>query len=150
MADSFNIDNQRIISLIRKKKGTSQAAAGSIASIREALACVPVRNNAVEETVDTNGLSRLRYPLAYKPWFGRLAGVFGAEPHPLEKNIELDQLGSFCWQLIDNDRSVRMIIDDFKAEFSLQEQEACESVSAFIRELGRRGIIAITAPRERP
>ncbi|UZP66650.1 PqqD family protein [Desulfovibrio mangrovi] len=117
-------------------------------TMHEALSCIPVRNSVVEESVDDNGLVLLRYPLAYKPWFGKLAGLFGSSPQALEKRLQLDELGSFCWRLMNDTRSVREIIACFREHYSLQESEARDSVSAFVRELGRRGIIIVTAPED--
>lgn len=110
----------------------------------EALNMVPVRNQEVTETQMGNGLVQLAYPLAVKPWFGRLAEKVGMwDKRPMIKQIELDEMGTFVWQLIDGDHSVRQIAQEFVREYEVQPREAELSVTAFIKTIGQRGIIGL-------
>ncbi len=115
----------------------------------QALACIPCRTHLVqEERVDTDTL-RLRYPLAWKPWFGALAGRFGAwDSKPRTKRLELDLMGTAAWHLIDGKRSVREIVDRFAEQFGLQPREAEVSMTVFLKELGKRGLIVIQQGQE--
>lgn len=110
-----------------------------------ALACRPMRDDAVSVEEMENGLFRLTYPVRMRPWMvglmRRLRG--GREPEPMMKRIELDELGSAVWRLIDGRRSVRRIVAEFRAAHALGRREAELSVTAFIRELGRRGIVGL-------
>jgi len=113
----------------------------------QALDMVPVRNRAVEEEPAGEGLVRLAYPLAVKPWFGRMADAVGLwDGRPMTKRVELDELGSFVWDLIDGSRSVRDIARAFTDRYQVQPREAELSVTAFIRTIGRRGIIGLKDP----
>ncbi|QGY39091.1 PqqD family peptide modification chaperone [Pseudodesulfovibrio cashew] len=110
----------------------------------EALGMVPVRNTEVEETPLDGGLIRLAYPLAVKPWFGRLADKVGLwDGRPMIKQLELDEMGSFVWQRIDGRRSVRAIAQALVEEYEVQPREAELSVTAFLKTLGQRGIIGL-------
>lgn len=110
----------------------------------EALEMVPVRNEAVTEQSMPDGLVQLSYPLAVKPWFGRLAEKVGMwDKRPMIKQIELDEMGTFVWSLIDGDHSVRRIAEAFVAEYEVQQREAELSVTAFIKTIGQRGIIGL-------
>jgi len=110
----------------------------------EALDMVPVRNGAVTETPLADGLVRLAYPLAVKPWFGRLAAKVGMwDEKPMVKQVELDEMGTFVWERIDGERSVRRIAEEFTKSYEVQPREAELSVTAFIKTIGQRGIIGL-------
>lgn len=105
---------------------------------------VPVRNHAVEETPLDNGLVRLAYPLAVKPWFGRLAEKVGMwDRRPMTKRVELDEMGAFVWRRIDGERSVRRIAAEFTEAYGVQPREAELAVTTFIKTIGQRGIIGL-------
>lgn len=110
----------------------------------EALNMVPVRNREVAETEIADGLIQLAYPLAVKPWFGRMAEKVGLwDKRPMIKRLELDEMGTFVWRLIDGDHSVRQIAEAFVAHYEVQPREAELSVTAFIKTIGQRGIIGL-------
>lgn len=110
----------------------------------EALNMVPVRNTEVTETPLADGLVQLAYPLAIKPWFGRLAEKVGMwDKRPMVKQIELDEMGTFVWQRIDGKHSVRSIAEEFTEYYEVQPREAELSVTAFIKTIGQRGIIGL-------
>lgn len=111
----------------------------------EALRCVPVRNEMVEELPHGTTI-QLRYPLIWRPVIKKLACLLRAERRPAHKILELDELGHACWKLIDNQRSVQAIMDEFTHQYSLHPEETRVSVSAFIRELGKRGIVILRMP----
>ena len=111
---------------------------------QEALALRPVRNKDVTEEKQPNGIIRLNYPLTLKPWFGKWAQKLGKwDGRPMIKKLELDEMGGLAWRMIDGSNTVRDIIDAFIVEYGLQPKEAELSVTAFIKELGRRGIIGL-------
>lgn len=102
----------------------------------------PVRNRHVRETILEGGLVRLDYPVAVKPWFAGLAKRFGAwDGRPVSRALELDEMGSFCWNLIDAERSVRQMAGELAGRYKLPPREAEMAVAAFLRELGRRGVV---------
>ena len=105
---------------------------------------VPVRNEAVEETELPGGLVWLAYPLAVKPWFGRLADKVGLwDGRPMTKRVELDEMGTFVWRSIDGRNSVRAIAEMFAEAYEVQLREAELSVTAFIKTIGQRGMIGL-------
>jgi len=105
---------------------------------------VPVRNAEVKETPLNGGLVELAYPLAIKPWFGSLAEKVGLwDKRPMIKRIELDEMGSFVWERIDGNHTVRQIAEAFVDEYKVQPREAELSVTAFIKTIGQRGIIGL-------
>lgn len=113
-------------------------------SREDALACRPVREESVGEELLENDLFRLSYPVRVRPWMAGLMRRFGRrEPEPMVKRIELDELGSAVWRLIDGRRTVRQIVGEFQSAYRLGRKEAEVSVTAFLRELGRRGILGL-------
>jgi len=110
----------------------------------EALACIPVQNQAIQASQTAEGLVRLRYPLILKPWIAELAQRFRSVPYsPPSRQLELDELGSLTWRLIDGRRTVGMIVRQFCRRTQVHPKEAEAAVTRFLRELGRRGIIGM-------
>ncbi len=108
-----------------------------------ALACVPVRNPEAGENRTDEGIL-LSYPVEVKPWFqGIFRHVAGRESGIIVRKLQLDAMGSAVWEMIDNRRSVREIAELFAEEHGLGRREAEIPVSAFLRELGRRGLVAL-------
>lgn len=105
---------------------------------------VPVKNAEVHEHPIDGGLVQLSYPLAIKPWFGRLAEKVGMwDKRPMIKTLELDEMGTFVWRRIDGNNSVRKIAQEFTTYYEVQSREAELSVTAFIKTIGQRGIIGL-------
>ncbi|GBC63967.1 PqqD family protein [Desulfonema ishimotonii] len=109
----------------------------------EALGCRPVRSGEITEEVLASGLVRITYPVRMRPLLASLARRFGGSDRPVMRKLELDTLGTAVWHLIDGQRPVEQIVRAFAKMYTLQPKEADLSVTAFIRELGRRGIIGL-------
>lgn len=120
---------------------------GEAQSRERSLAMRPARNRLVRQEALEGGLVRLTYLSAYKPWFAGIARRMGAwDGRPLEKKLELDELGSFCWNLVDGERQVKEMARILAERYALPAREAELSVAAFLRELGRRGIVGFREP----
>ena len=110
----------------------------------EALNSTPVKSNKIEESRLESGVVRLTYPMKTRPWVGDLMRRFGRdEPQVQFKKVELDELGTAVWDLIDGSRSVRQIVREFGAAYQLQAKEAEVAVTSFLRDLGKRGLIGL-------
>lgn len=126
-----------------------QDAPASI-SRAEALRCRPVKHPRVSEETLAAGVVLVSYPLRTRPWIARIARRFDSGPEkPIIKKIQLDEMGSAAWRLIDGRRTVARIIREFSDAYRLHPREAEVSITLFIRELGKRGIIGLT-PRTGP
>lgn len=113
------------------------------------LAMLPARSKLVREETLDGGVVRLAYLSAYKPWFAGLARRMGAwDGRPLERKLDLDELGTFCWNLIDGTRPVKDMTKVLAEKYGLPAREAELSVAAFLRELGKRGIVGFREPEE--
>jgi hypothetical protein len=110
----------------------------------ESLACIPYKSPTVTYHTLDHGELRLEYPLTIQPFFVKLAERWQkGQNRPPTRKIELDALGSIVWSMLDGEKTVAFIIKEFAAisGFSLREAEI--SVTTFIRELGRRGLILL-------
>ena len=115
----------------------------SILSRQEALQCKPVVNASVDFSKSDNGTILLEYPLPIKPFFLSLFRRFQQSYDYPTKKIELDEMGSAVWNYIDGQTTVRDMIEDFAVRYKITVEEAEQSITAFLVELGKRGIIAM-------
>jgi hypothetical protein len=110
----------------------------------EALACIPVKNRHVREQRLETGEVLVLYPVAVRPWMSRLGRWLGAgNAAPRTGKLQLDRLGSAVWALLDGQASLQRIAETFAESQRLERKEAEVAVAQFIRELGRRGLIAL-------
>ena len=111
----------------------------------EALACTPVASQLIDCQTQEDGTFLLVYPLTIKPFFQSLLQRFNKNlaPQKVTKKLHLDAIGSKVWLMIDGEKNVKSIIEQFSKESSITLQESEISITAFIRELGKRGLITL-------
>ena len=110
----------------------------------EALKFTPVKNRQIQESRLENGEILLTYPIDIRPWIDRLAKRFGRkESKPIDKKLQLDELGTAVWEQINGERSVKQVVQWFAKKHQVHIKEAEVSVTSFLRELGKRGIIGL-------
>ena len=110
----------------------------------EAFKFIPVKNIQITEERLDSGEILIRYPVTLRPWIAGIVKRFSGSNAELQsKPLQLDQLGTEVWGLIDGSRSVRRIIEIFAKTHQLQIREAEVAVSQFIRMLGQRGLIGL-------
>ncbi len=112
-------------------------------SRQEALQCTPVVNSSVAVQELDSGEIVVEYPLPMKPFFLSLFRRFQQSQEFPTKKLQLDAMGSNVWREIDGNRNVSRIINRFADHYHITIQEAEKSVTTFLFELGRRGIIAM-------
>ncbi len=124
--------------LFRKKK---QAAT---ITREQALACTPVRNNVVSwERLESGGI-QVEYVLVLKPFFVSILERFSpTQAEEPKRKLQLDEFGSQVWEMLDGSRTTADLIKDFASSHGMPSQEAEQSVTLFLRELGKRGLIAL-------
>ena len=110
----------------------------------QALACTPVRNNVVNWEILDSGVVRVEYTLVLKPILKSIFDRFGSTPAEAPtRKLELDALGSQVWQMIDGSRTTAQLIEEFARLHRISTQEAEQSITMFLRQLGKRGLIAL-------
>jgi hypothetical protein len=128
-----------IIKVFKKNPGAGRMTR------QEALAYKPVKSSQVTETRLETGEVVLEYPLAVRPLVAAVARRLGKSQEDLIqiKKLQLDVLGTSVWDLFDGKRSVRRMIQIFAETHRLEKKEAEVSVTQFIRELGKRGLLGL-------
>jgi hypothetical protein len=110
----------------------------------QALDRIPVKSRQISENRLETGEVIIRYPVIMRPFFAGLAKRFGGQEVQTQmKKLQLDELGTSVWNLMDGNRSVRQLVKIFAETHQLETREAEVSVTQFMRELGRRGLIAM-------
>jgi len=111
-----------------------------------ALDCIPIRNPECEENQEAEGVL-LRYPVQAKPWLRKIFKTATTrEPEIIIRKLQLDSMGSSVWKMIDGNTSVQQISLKFQEQHKLNPREAEISVSEFVQQLGRRGLVALKEP----
>ena len=114
-----------------------------------ALECIPVRNPQITENKNDDNELCLTYQVRIRPWFQNIVQkITGRENDIIERKLQLDALGSSVWQMIDGKTKVIDIINNFKKTHQLNHREAEISVTAFCKELGKRGLSVIREREE--
>ena len=109
----------------------------------QSLASMPVRNPAVGAEKDDDGQVCINVPRKRTLWVNVLAKVFYV---PDGRKIELDELGTYVWDLCDGQTSVRSIIKKFAKKYRLNRKEAEVSMVSYLKQLAKKGLIGIQVP----
>jgi hypothetical protein len=105
---------------------------------------IPVKNQDVVEQRQASGDVLLVYPVVMRPWIAKLLKRFQkVDTPPQVRKVQLDTLGTSVWDAIDGKRSVRGLIKAFVATHRVHRKEGEVAVTAFIRDLGKRGLIGL-------
>ena len=124
---------------VSEKKGKQNES-----SRREALKCRPVKNPEVIAVRTETGDMLLTYPVTLRPWLVRIYKRFGKSSETTQfKNLQLDQLGTEVWEMINGRWSVERMIEGFMEKHRLHPKEAEAAITSFLRDLGKRGLIAM-------
>jgi len=69
-------------------------------------------------------------------------------PEPAEKRIQLDEVGSIVWELCDGKKTVKEIVDYLYEKYKLLPREAEVSLSSYLNNLAKRGLIGFIVPED--
>ena len=136
----------------RRRRQPGPEGPGGPATRVESLSYRPVKNSEVQEKKLENGEVLLTYPLSLRPWFIHLAGRLGLRSvEPLTRKLQLDEMGSLTWTLLDGKCTVQDTIEHLCRKYNLNRRETEIAVTGFLRQLGKRGIIGFRPPpNEKP
>ncbi len=116
----------------------------------ESLACIPRQNDEIDWQELDNGNILFTYAIPLSRFFTALHQKFSKNQAALPtKKLQLDQMGSFVWHLIDGNNTVKDIIRIFAKDYKVTSQEAETAVAAFLKTLGQRGFIGLYDPRDK-
>ena len=110
----------------------------------EALTYKPSKNQHISETRLETGEVIIEYPVTVRPLIAAVVRRLGKTRNLTQtRKLQLDALGTSVWDLIDGKHTVRRMINIFAETHRLEKREAEVSVTQFIRELGRRGLLGL-------
>ena len=133
----------------RKKKLQKHHLMSEPATRAEAFAHCPVKNRQVLEEELEGGAMVLTYPLVIRPWLAGVARRLGLQSRePLTRRLQLDEMGSLTWSLLDGKRTVQDVVDFLCRRYKLNRREAEVATTGFLRELGKRGLVGLQSPHE--
>jgi hypothetical protein len=111
---------------------------------RQALSALPVRNALVTAENLENGEKAITIPRR-KDLLARILALIFAVPK--QRRVVLDAVGADIWEECDGSHTVADIIAALAEKYRLDRKEAEVSVTAYMRQLGKRGLIAFAVPR---
>lgn len=115
-------------------KSHEQVAAGKL------LSAVPQPNSAMKTERTAEGLL-VSVPMRRPGWL--VPPLSWILPFSSVRRVQLDSAGSAVLDLCDGRRTVEQIIEAFAREHKLSFREAQLAVTEFLRQLVKRGIVAI-------
>jgi hypothetical protein len=130
---------------VSRRRGGGRAARRRTTA-RELLGAVPCRNQAAETSRQSDGSLVVAVPLQ-RPRF-MVPPLTWVLPYSSRRRVQLDALGTEVFELCDGRRNVEQIIEQFSARHRLTFREAQLSVGEFLKQLTRRGLVAIVGVRE--
>jgi len=119
----------------RKKPASKREMAAS-----KLLASVPMRNEVAEVTPSGEG-ALVTVPVRRPGWL--IPPISWVLPWRSHRRIQLDAPGAEVLGLCDGERNVEQVVESFARAHKLSFRESQLAVTAFLRELLRRGIIAL-------
>ena len=117
----------------------------------DSLGAVVVRNRQLRVERDVEGVVTLYAPFRAAAFVERMARWLGAPARAGEAKIELDEVGSFVWDLCDGQMAVREMVACLADKYKLNGKESEAALTAFLRSLAGRNLVAIVIlkPEER-
>ena len=113
---------------------------------RQYLDAVPVPNEAMDVYPQRDGKQLVEVPLRRPFWM--VPPLSWILPYSSHRRVELDALGSEVLEGCDGQQSIEQIIETFAEKHSLTFREGQLAVTTFLRQLTRRGIVAIVGLKE--
>lgn len=86
----------------------------------------------------------LYVPVTQRGFLGRTVGKMV----PDDKQVELEPIGAFVWNLCDGKRTVQGITEALQREFKITKVEAEASLLAFLDTLMKRRYVALEMPKK--
>jgi hypothetical protein len=118
--------------------GFSERKRAPVVDRRRSLDAVPVRNAGVEAAASDGADAVVTVPIARGSGF-----LARFQPPVMRRTVQLDEIGSFVFGLVDGRRTTREIVDAFVHRYRVNRREAELSCVEFLKSLVRRQAISI-------
>lgn len=130
------------MNLIQRLLG--KAPAKPTVTRQQALQVYPVRNPGLEWTLDDEGNVRAKLVRKQDLKTRLVAGLMNV---PESRELRLDEVGSFVWQLCDGEHALSDIVEAMMEHYKLGRREVEVSLNEFLRMLAKRGMVVVAVPR---
>ncbi len=97
-----------------------------------------MRNPAIDYALNDAGEAILSVPRR-KDRFGKIMGVLVRAPEV--RTVQLDEVGTFVWQLCDGTRTVEAIVKRTSEEYKMSRREVEISVTTYLQMLTERRFV---------
>ncbi len=111
----------------------------------QALQACPIRNPSLKWRESDDEEVTVTLPRR-EDWVGKLLAFCFYVPE--SRPLTLDVVGSYVWHMCDGDHTVADMACQLAQEHKLHPKEAEVSLTTFLRDLGKRGMIVFAVPRE--
>jgi len=108
-----------------------------------ALTAYPVRNRSLEYQRLESGELAITVRRRSELWARLLSKVFVV---PRQRQVLLDEVGADIWELCDGEHTVRDLVAHVARKYQLNRKEAEVSLTAYLRNLGKRGLVGFAVP----
>ncbi len=106
----------------------------------------PLRNPGVRVERDIDGVATLYVPFRTAGLAATLCRWFKVPPS--DAKFELDEVGTFVWDMCDGSLPVREMSDRLIDQYKLTRKEGEAALTIFLRNLVRRGLVLMVVPKE--
>ena len=127
--------------------GRRRSATSPVLTRQQALSCVPVKAPSVQAIRSESQTVVISFVEPLHPVLSAIRRAFGKASEGRIRKVELDAMGTSVWDWIDGVATVADLAVRFTERYGVLRQEAELSVSQFLRELGKRGIILLHLPK---
>ncbi len=114
---------------------------------KEALAIVPVRHPLVKWEHEETGEVTLQVPMrddkTARAVKAIIRAVRMAKELPDSRQVGLDEVGSYVWELCDGQRDINAVVLGVSKEYKLTRREAEASVTMFLQMLAKKNLIGL-------
>lgn len=105
----------------------------------------PLHNDRLQAEPTDKGELSLTIPRR-NDWLGKMLSVIFVVPR--QRQVVLDTVGADIWALCDGHHTVADVIGAVARKYRLNRKEAEVSVTTYMRQLGKRGLLAFAIPKK--
>ena len=114
---------------------------------KEALGIVPVRHPLVKWERSDSGEVTIHIPMrddkTARAVKAIIKAVKMAKELPESRQVGLDEVGSYVWELCDGERDINAVVLSVSKEYKLTRREAEASVTMFLQTLAKKHLIGL-------
>jgi hypothetical protein len=135
LSDRLEVFAARFLPFVRRKQRGNREAV---------LRLLPLRNSVIEWQENAQGEAELTIPYRKDRWARVVAFVVQL---PEARKVQLDEVGTFVWNLCDGQHSVEAIVRAMIKEYKMNRAEVEASVARYLQMLAERRFVGFVERR---